>query len=200
VLPPRPLLAAAILLVGLLAWSVSALPPPLTSVEAAGRWEGQTVTVEGWAQDLRAQADGIRLLLVDSGHAVAVRAPAESDAGEGLQEGDRVRATGRLGRWQGQLRLDVETPDGVRRIADARSESPSWSDLALRPDRWEGRPLLLRGEVDDGRLLGPDGHAITLGEGPWPRDGTVQARGFLREDPKCLCHRFDAREVWPWTP
>lgn len=203
-LPPRPLLAAAILLVGLLAWSVSALPPPLTSLEEAARWEGQTVSVEGWVQGLRAQPDGLRFVLVDGAQALAVRAPVDASSGDPLQDGDRTRATGRLGRWQGQLRLDVETAEGLRRITDARSASPSWPDLALRPDEWQGRPLLLRGEiasaVGGGLLLGPDGHSIALGEGPWPREGWVQVRGVLREDPTCLCHRLDAREVWPWTP
>jgi hypothetical protein len=200
VLPPRPLLAASIFLVGLLGWSVSAVPPPLSSLEAAARWEGQTVTVEGWVQDLRAQPDGLRLVLVDGGHALAVRAPADASVDGSLQDGDRARATGRLGRWQGQLRLDVETVDGLQRVADTRPDSPSWTQLVTDPTAWEGRPLLLRGEVAGGVLAGQDGHSVALGDGPWPRAGAVQVRGFLRDDPSCLCHRLDAREVWPWTP
>jgi hypothetical protein len=217
-LPPRPLLAAALLLVGVLAWSVSALPAPVSSLASVARWEGQSVTVEGWVQDLRVLPDGVRLVLVDGGHALAVRAPAEAVAahaegsqdspgggdadasGRSLQDGDRARATGRLGRWQGRLSLDVETAGGLHRVADERPGSPSWPELAARPAGWEGRPILVRGLVDDGALHGPGGHSVALGSGPWPRDGNVQVRGFLRADPACLCHRLDAREVWPWTP
>jgi hypothetical protein len=191
------LLAAAILLVGGLAWSVASLPPATADLADAARWEGQTVALGGWASDVHQSADGSRFTLVDGSAAVAVRVIVPTEPP--VAAGDRVQATGRLGRWQGQLRLEVETPAGIRRLPEAQAESPAWDDVASDPAHWQGHLLLLRGEVDDGRLRdGPN--SVALGEGPWPRTGSVQARGLLRNDPACLCHRFDAREVWAWTP
>lgn len=204
-LPPRPVLAAAILLVGGLAWSLASVPPPLASLADASRWEGQSVTLEGWASDVRSGADGARFVLVDGVHAVAVRvssAPAGGPApglGSGLVAGDRVQASGRLSRWQGELRLDVEDAADLRPVAGPPAGHPSLADLAAEPDDWRGRLVLVSGVVEDDRLSdGP--RSVALGEGPWPADGPVQARGLLRWDAACLCHRLDAREVWPWTP
>ncbi|MFA5943057.1 MAG: hypothetical protein WC876_01170 [Candidatus Thermoplasmatota archaeon] len=199
VLPPRPLLAAAILLVGALTWSVTARPAPLATLDDAARWEGQTVTLEGWIKDLRTEPDALRFSLVDGQHAVAVRSVAVDEPDLPLHSGDRAQATGRLGRWQGQLRLEVEEPRHLQVVAPTAAATPAWTEVSAHPETWDGRPLLLTGELRGGRLHdGP--RSVALGEGPWPTQGRVQARGFLRADADCLCHRFDAREIWPWTP
>jgi hypothetical protein len=163
----------------------------------AGLWEGQSVRLDGWATDVRPGADGTRFTLVDGADSVAVRV---SSSGETAPSpGDRVQVAGRLGRWQGQLRLDVEDGDAVHVVPGPKAAEPSWGDLATQPEAWRGRLVLVRGQVEEGRLR--DGsHSVMLGEGPWPKEGAVQARGLLRDDPSCLCHRLDAREVWPWTP
>jgi hypothetical protein len=136
---------------------------------------------------------------VDGSDAVAVRVG--SPLAMELHAGDRLAVSGRLGRWQGQLRLDVEDADSLRLrlAAPAPSTALPWEDLVQAPEAWTGRPILLRGTVADGRLV-EGGHSIALGEGAWPHDATVRAQGLVRWDPDCLCHRFDAREVWPWTP
>src|SRR5688572_26981513 len=86
-LPPRPVLASAILLVGGLAWSLASSPPPLADLSEAARWEGQSVTLEGWASEVRRSADGTRFVLVDGPHAVPVRVSGTAAAG-GTDEGD----------------------------------------------------------------------------------------------------------------
>ena len=197
-LPPRPVLACAILMVGGLGWSLASAPPPLATLAEAARWEGQAVTLEGWVGGVRASADGIRFVLLDGTHSVAVRVvTAGEDPGFGA--GDRVQASGRLTRWLGELRLDVEDPADVRPTAGPAAATPTLAEVAADPQAWQGRLALLRGVVADGRLSdGP--RSVALGEGPWPREGPVQARALLRWDAACLCHRLDAREVWPWTP
>lgn len=198
-LPPRPVLAAAILLVGALAWSLGSAPPPVAALADAARWEGQSVSLEGWASDVRPGADGLRFVLVDGTQAVAVRVAPGTMDGPGLAAGDRVQASGRLSRWQGQLRLDVEDPSDLHLAAGPPSSAQALKDLAADPAAWQGRLVVLRGVVDDGRLAdGP--FSVALGEGPWPDEGPVQASGLLRWDGRCLCHRLDAREVRPWTP
>lgn len=191
-LPPRPLLALCVLLVGLLSWSVAARPPPTVAIEDAARWEGQTVRVEGWASDSRKEDDGLRLVLTDAGRALQVRSA--SDVHPGI--GDRVEATGRLSRWQGMLRLDA---DALRVLGGPKPVQTSWHDLAESPADWRGTPIRLMGRIHDGLLSG-DGASVALGDGPWPSSGVVAATGLLRYDTGCLCHRFDAREVRPWTP
>lgn len=196
-LPPRPLLAASILLVGGLAWSVTALPPPAVNLADAARWEGQSVQLEGWARDIRSGPEGLRFTLVDDGYAVAVRA--SGSIADVPLAGDRVQAAGRLGRWQGQLRLDVEEADAVRVVQGLAEATPSWADLAQDPQAWLAKPIRLAGVVEGGRLH--DGsRSVALGDGPWPSQGAVQVLGVLRDDPACLCHRLDAREVRPWRP
>lgn len=198
-LPPRSLLAAAILLVGALTWSVAAKPAPLATVDDAARWEGQTVTLEGWVQEMRTEPDALRFNLIDGQDAVAVRSVGPEPSDLPVQSGDRVQATGRLARWQGQLRLEIEDPRHLRVVAPLTVSAPSWTELSANPEAWNGRLILLSGEVKDDRLHdGP--RSVALGEGPWPTHGFIQSRGFLRADPNCLCHRLDAREVWPWTP
>lgn len=197
VLPPRPLLACAILLVAGLGWSVASLPPPAASLAEAARWEGQTAAFEGWATQVKGDAEGSRFTLVDGTHALAVRVGAT--LGDSVVAGDVVQVAGRVSRWQGQLRLDVADATEVRVVAGGAAPTMAWSDLTADPQAAEGRPILLRGLVDDGRLRdGP--RSIALGDGPWPDSGFVQARGLVRWDAGCLCHRLDAREVWPWTP
>ncbi|MHB1262306.1 MAG: hypothetical protein ACYC2H_11395 [Thermoplasmatota archaeon] len=195
-LPPRPVLAAALLLVGGLAWSLGNAPPVVADLATAARWEGQTVALVGWATELRHDVDATRFLLVDGTHLIAVRV---ADADADVVPGDRVRAEGRLTRWLGDLRLDVEDAGRLRIVPGPDATSPTWDELAARPEDWTGRPLLLRGTVD-GDHLRDGGRSVALGEGPWPTEGPVRVRGFLRDDPACLCHRLDAREVWPWTP
>lgn len=197
-LPPRPLLALCLLLVGLLAWSVTAHPAPDVAVADAARWEGQAVRVEGWASDVRQDGDGLRLTLTDGGHALQVHAP-PTPPHERPGLGDRVEAEGRLSRWQGILRLEADEAAAIRTLGGPRPVQPSWHDLASDPDPWSGIPIRLAGRVADGRLVG-DGASLALGTGPWPASGHVQATGVLRPDPSCLCHRFDAREVRPWSP
>lgn len=195
-LPPRPVLAVAVLLVGGLAWSLGAEPPVVAALADAARWEGQAVALEGWATGLRHETEATRFSLVDGTHVVAVRV---ADADTDLVAGDRVRAEGRLTRWQGALRLDVEDRDRLRIVPGPGWDSPTWDELGAEPGAWAGRPLLLLGTVDGDRLV-HGGRSLALGDGAWPTEGPVQVRGFLREDPACLCHRLDAREVWPWTP
>lgn len=196
-LPPRPLLALCVLLIGLLSWSVAARPQPEVALADAARWEGQSVRTEGWASDLRVARDGsLALTLVDGGQALQVDAP-PSTAHPGI--GDRVEAAGRLSRWQGALRLDVEGPTGLRIVDGPRPIQASWQDLSASPDRWHGVSIRLHGQVVGERLIG-DGASLALGTGPWPQSGPVQATGLLRFDPACVCHRLDAREVRPWTP
>jgi hypothetical protein len=196
VLPPRPLLALCVLLVGALAWSVAVRPPPDVPLADAERWEGQTVRVEGWAQDIR---PGPRFTLVDGGRALDVRTP-QIDAHRLPGIGDWVRAEGRLSRWDGALVLDVDAADAdaLRVTAGPRPVQLGWSELA-EPGHWRGTLLRLAGRVEDGRLRG-DGASIALGDGPWPASGRVVATGLLRFDPTCVCHRLDAREVRPSGP
>jgi hypothetical protein len=196
-LPPRPLLASALLLVGGLGWSLASSPPPVSSLAEAGRWEGQSVTLEGWASDVRQDPEGVRLVLVDGADAVPVRV--SSALAETIATGDRIQASGRLARWQGSLRLEVEDASGVQLVAGAAAVLPTLAEVAAAPADWQGRLLLVRGLVADGRLSdGP--WSVALGDGPWPEAGPVRGRGLLRWDAACLCHRLDAREVWPWTP
>lgn len=198
-LPPRPVLATAILLVGGLAWSLADSPPVVARLEEAARWEGQSVAFEGWAVDVRRDEAATRFVLVDGTHRVAVRV---SDPDADLVAGDRVQVAGRLTRWQGDLRLDVEDHQAVRVLpgpSAGATATPAWHELAARPEDWTGRPLLLRGIVD-GDVLREAGYSVAVGDGAWPAAGPVQVIGFLREDPACLCHRLDAREVRPWTP
>lgn len=199
-LPPRPVLACAILLVGGLAWSLASAPPPVADLSEAARWEGQTVALQGWATEVRSGVDATRFLLVDGAHSLQVRVGAAAGDAPGFGAGDRVEAFGRLSRWQGELRLEVEDPADVRRTAGPTASAPTLEDVAADPQAWQGRPILLRGVIADDRLTeGP--RSVALGEGPWPAaEGPVQARGLLRWDAGCLCHRLDAREVWPWTP
>jgi hypothetical protein len=197
-LPPRPVLASALLMVGGLAWSLASVPPPVVELAEAARWEGQAVTLEGWVGGLRAGADGSRFLLLDGTDSIPVRlAAAGRDPGFGA--GDRVQASGRLTRWLGELRLDVEDPAGVRLTVGPAAATLTLDEIAADPQAWQGRLILLRGIAADGRLSdGP--RSVALGEGPWPQAGPVQARALLRWDQACLCHRLDAREVWAWTP
>lgn len=197
-LPPRPVLATAILLVGGLAWSLASSPPPLATLADAARWEGQSVTLEGWASDVRWGPDGSRFVLVDGTHSVPVRVAADGESAAPAT-GDRVQAAGRLSRWQGELRLDVEDAADVRPTAGPAAAAPTLAEVAADPLAWQGRPVLLRGIVED-RHLADGPRSVALGDGPWPAEGPVQARGLLRWDAACLCHRLDAREVWPWTP
>jgi hypothetical protein len=198
-LPPRPVLASAILLVGGLGWSLASAPPPVAELSEAARWEGQTVALQGWATEVRGGADATRFLLVDGAHSLQVRVAAGAGAAPGFAAGDRVEAAGRLSRWQGELRLEVEDPAGVRRTEGPAASSPTLEDVAAAPQAWQGRLILLRGVVADGRLT-EGTRSVALGDGAWPGEGPVQARGLLRWDGGCLCHRLDAREVWPWTP
>jgi hypothetical protein len=198
VLPPRPLLALCLLLVGLLSWSVAARPAPAVPLADAARWEGQTVRVEGWASGVEQDDGGLRLTLTDQGHTLQVHAPPLPPHGRpGL--GDRVQAEGRLSRWQGILHLEADDASAIQPLSGPRPVQPSWHDLADAPDQWSGIPVRLTGQVRDGQLLG-EGTALALGDGPWPESGSVQATGLLRFDPACVCHRLDAREVRPSTP
>jgi hypothetical protein len=192
VLPPRPLLALCVLLVGLLSWSVAARPAPSVALADTAQWEGQTVRVEGWVAESR---EG-RLVLVDGGHRIQVDARL---AGQRPGIGDRVEATGRLTRWQGFLRLELDEADGLRRLEGPEPLHPSWHDLAREPERWKGTLLGLKGTVRDGLLVG-EGASLALGDGQWPTAGPVLAIGLLRHDPACVCHRLDAREVRAWSP
>jgi hypothetical protein len=198
VLPPRPLLALCLLLVGLLAWSVAARPAPGIPLADAARWEGQAVRVEGWASGVRQDDDGLRLTLTDGGHALQVHAPPMPPSDRpGL--GDRVEAEGRITRWQGILRLEADDATALRTLGGPRPVQPSWHDLAAEPGHWAGIPIRLQGMVVGDRLLGDDGASLALGDGPWPESGPAQATGVLRFDPACVCHRLDVREARPWT-
>lgn len=198
---------------GGLAWSVAGRAPPEASLADAARWEGQTVAMEGWAADVRPDGAGMRLRLVDGAHAVDVRVegnvvapvggeipgPPGSPAATAPADGDRVRAVGRLSRWQGALRLEVEAGD-LLAIPGPAPATPSREALAADPAAWSGRLVRLSGEVADGWLV-ERGHGVAIGRGAWPgaAAGLVSATGLLRYDGGCLCHRLDAREVQPWT-
>jgi hypothetical protein len=195
-LPPRPLLAACVLLLGGLAWSVHGAPAPRVEVADAARWEGQSVTLEGWAQRVVRGADGVaRLQIVEDGAAVAVRVAGESP----IREGERLVATGRLSRSAGALALLVDDPTLVRAVASPAAERPSWQTLAEDPNAWTARRITLAGELERGHLVG-EGASLRAGGGPWPRSGLVEASGLLRYEASCLCHVLDADGVRPWTP
>lgn len=194
-LPSRPLLALSLLLLGGLAWSVAGTAPPTVPLEDAARWEGQDVTLEGWATAVQRSGDGtVRLALVDGTAAVAVRMPDTVP----VSDGDRLALSGRLTRSAGRLTLFVEDEAAVLRAAAPEPVAPGWDDLAARPDDWVGRRLALTGTVERGHLV-VAGHGLQLGMGDWPRAGPVRATGLLRYDPACLCHVLDAGEVHPWT-
>ena len=197
-LPPRPLLAVCLVLLGGLAWTVEERDLPLILPAEAPLWEGQAVRLEGWAQAVVPAPDGsLRLRLVDGPHAVAARLPAGDGAAVAL--GERIAVAGRLLRSPaGDLQLLVEEADSLRRLAGPDPADPGWEQVAADPDAWAGRPLQLRGTVEDGHLNGPR-IAVRLGEGPWPRTGATEAVAFLRYEEGCLCHVADAREVRPWT-
>lgn len=162
----------------------------------AQAWDGQTVALEGWAQDVLQGADGVlRLTLVDGSASVAVRIGADAD----VREGERLSATGRLSRTGGSLTLLVDASGQVRSLAQPTAERPSWSALADDPTAWTGRRITLDGAIDRGRFVG-EGATLQTGSGPWPRAGLATVTGLLRYEPECLCHVLDADGVRPWTP
>lgn len=194
-LPPRPLLALCLVLLAGLVWTVEGQPAPRVPLSRADLWEGQRVTIEGWAQGVQRGADGsLRFDLVDGGRLVAVRTPHAA-----LAAGDRLAVTGRLLRLQGTMSMLVEAADDVEVVQRPPAARPSWNSLADNPREWEATLVQLTGQIE-GRNLNGEGHAITLGSGPWPAGGFVRADGFLRYESKCLCHAFDAVGVQPWTP
>jgi hypothetical protein len=199
VLPPRPLLAACLVLLGALAWAVEGRPPPTVSPGEAWRWEGQAVVVEGWALGVSKGGDGgVRMTLSDGGSGLATRlgdVPAMP-----LANGDRLSVAGRIMRGPaGDLTLLVDDPSSLRRVAGPDAEPADLATVALDPGRWSGRLLRLSGTVERGHLQA-GGRTARLGDGPWPSEGPVQADGFVRYDPGCLCHAVDAVQVRPWTP
>lgn len=206
-LPPRPLLAACLVLLGLLGWSADQRGLPEASVADAARWEGQAAVVEGWAQEVRVDGAGaLRLRLVDRGAALDVRLAAAEPPGAGgaaasapFSTGDRLAVAGRLARLSAGLVLLPDGWEDVHVVAGAPAERPGWDAVARDPAAWAGRPLELEGTVEAGRLRG-DGASLQAGDGPWPRSGRVAALVLLRYEPGCLCHVADAREVRPWTP
>lgn len=201
VLPPRPLLAIALLLLGGLAWTVDGRAPPQVDLADAARWEGQAVVVEGWAQSVRTQEGSLRFALAEGGNAVAVRVAGGPDPGRpSLAAGDRVTVEGRLLRSpSGDLQLLADGAAAVRRVAGGAVAEPGWDAVAAEPAAWAGRPLRLTGIVARGELRS-EGYALRAGTGPWPDEGAVAVEGFLRYDGGCLCFAFDAVAVRPWTP
>ena len=204
-LPPRPLLAVSLLLLGGLAWTVEGRPPPQVDLADAARWEGQAVVVEGWAESVSVAADGaLRLALTAGRHGMAARVAPDGSSAPAqplVQRGDRVAVEGRpLRSPGGDLQLLADGAGALRRVAGESIAEPGWDLLAKEPGLWTGRLLRLTGEVDRGDLRGP-GHAVHRGDGPWPQAGAaVAAEGFLRYDAACLCFAFDAVAVRPWTP
>lgn len=196
-LPPRPLLAACLLLLGGLAWSVHGTPAPRIALDDAARWDGQAVRVEGWAQGVaRTSAGSTRFLLVEAGAGLSVLAPAP---GVEVGEGDRVIVSGRLLRGPTGMTLLAEDAGDLRSLVQPEPERPALRQLAAEPGEWAGRRVELRGTVAQGGLEA-DGVSLATGEGPWPRSGAVLAVGLVRYEAACVCHRFDATEVRPWTP
>lgn len=112
-LPPRPLLALCLLLMGLLAWSVSARPAPDVPLGAIAPWEGQEVRTEGVATQVHADAAGLRFSLLDAGHALSVHGPSVPAP---PQDGSPVRVTGRVTRWQGALRLELDDAEALQAL------------------------------------------------------------------------------------
>lgn len=200
-LPPRPLLAVCLVLLGGLAWTVEDRDLPRVGPADAALWEGQAVVLEGWTQAIAPLPDGgLRLRLVDGTHAVAARLPALEGSGVALAAGERVAVAGRLLRSpSGDLQLLVDDAASLQRLAGPPAAEPGWEALAADPGAWTGRPLRLLGSVEGGELHGRD-HAVRLADGPWPASGPVEAVAFLRFEPGCLCYVADAREVRPWTP
>ncbi len=195
-LPPRPLFAAALLVMAGLAALVESGDDPVVLPADALRWEGQRVVMQGFVTSLRLQTDGpTRFQLVADGHAV----DAYSQDRLFISVGSWIHVPGRLARLQGQLVLLVTPEADIRETAGPDASRPTWDDVALRPDHWATRTLQLAGTVDRGELRDGSGHRVMLGDGPWPKAGAVNATGLLRYDDGCICHRFDAREVLLWT-
>lgn len=167
------------------------------AIADASQWEGQNVRLEGWVEGVRTEPDGVlRFQLADSGTAIAVRAAGGTDD---VSNGDRLAAAGRLSRSAGALVLLVEAGNDLRVVQEPAAEHPTWPQVGESPQEWTGRRIVLAGAVQQGRLVG-DGVSISLGEGPWPKDGAkVEATGLLRYERDCVCHAFDASEVRPWT-
>ncbi len=157
----------------------------------AARHEGQTVAVEGVATSVQVWGDAWRVDVARDGDALPV--VLEGDA-PGL--GSWLYAEGRLRRQGGSLVLDAERTSDVPPPAPA---TPSWDALAADPEGWQETWLRLDGTVERGELRDGAGHALHLGDGPWPREGAVTAWGVLAWDGGCLCHRLHASRVAPWT-
>jgi hypothetical protein len=195
-LPPRPLLAVCLLLLGGLAWSVGGQPAQKVALAEAATWEGQSIRLEGWAQDVRKDPSGaLRLHLVDGAASVAVRVPSPAEA----SAGERLVAVGRLTRSGGNLALLVEDAADLRRVAGPPGLRPSWHEVAESPQGWAGRSLTLAGTLERA-TFSAEGRSVAVGQGPWPREGTLEVTGLLRFEPDCLCYVLDAREVRAWTP
>ena len=109
----------------------------------------------------------------------------------------RVEAIGRVGRSAGQLALFADSQDDVAAVPPPPPHRVAWVDLAADPEAWAGQAILVRGTVAAGVLRDGDGHRMTLGDGPWPSKGPVEATAAVSYEPSCACHVLTASEVHP---
>lgn len=200
---PSYLLLAAFVQAAFLAAYAHTMPIPTITPAEAAMHEGQgTVRLSGLVANVRAAGDSTRLALQADGHRVDAHVPGALH----IPEGSWVEATGRLARLSGTLTLLVAGPQAMQATEPPGPAQPSWADLASDPGAWQGKPLLMRGTVASGQLRDSDGHRISIGTGPWPKSGPVEALATISYDRACLCHRLDATDVAPlgawsaWTP
>jgi hypothetical protein len=187
---PRAPLAVTLAVLAALLWIADARPVDIAIADAALH-EGSWVRVAGLASDVRPTSDGARFQMAAEGATLPVESAQAPPPAAWLE------ATGRLARSGGRLTLFAES---VAVAAPQATQRPSWDDAARLPQQFALRAIELSGWVEKGTLADHDGHRLQLGEGPWPHDGAVRARGALRYDEGCLCHHFDAAEVAAWTP
>ena len=163
--------------------------PPLVPLADAARHEGSRVAVEGRILDVRHGARGRLLTLADHGHRMPLLAP----PGDGPHRGDEARAVGIVTRLDGGLGLSLERID-VLRPAGTRTITPS--DLAARPQDYDGARVAVEGEVRDGWLKGGGARVALAGEAPPAHDGWWRADGTFRYDED---HAGYALWVDAWT-
>lgn len=189
---PARLLGAVTLLCAVLLVQADTAPVATVLPTETTAWEGQDVRVAGILQDPRPGADGRTRFLVTA-HGTALPVTLDGLLLEG--HGTWVEAEGRLVRVGGRLTLLAHE---VAAAPTPGPRTPTWDQIADDPGSWTDRWIRMQGIAESGRF-GADGTHVMQGDGAWT-DGTVQATGHLAYDPGCLCHRFHAATVRPWTP
>lgn len=189
---PRALVVLCLLLLAGLSWLAEARTPPRIAPADAPLWEGQTITVAGWASQVKRDPDGSqRMALRQGSHAVEASASVAD-----VQDGDWAEVTGRVARLSGRLVVLAEWLAVTRGPGPAE---PTWAQLAHDPESWSHQPLRLSGVVEGELLQGDGGRQVRLGRGPWPAEGPATLTGILAYDSGCLCHALSA-SGGAWTP